>query len=219
MNNLQNSDLYEWRFRTKERKENTHFIGLILVIFIVLFSFRAWWTNSFGGVVVDGNSMNMTLLNGEKLLMRYADRYKKAERGDIIVVYVGGYEECATVNGSFLIKRLIAVEGDKVRCSQGQVEIMYAGTSSWTDLYEPYAYYGEQDAYKTFYNFSEYEVKEGEIFFLGDNRSSSGSSLDSRYKETPKMSHLNELYKVKDVYGVVPSWALEHQVILEKIFF
>ena len=165
--------------------------------------------------------MRNTLYDGEKLLMRYADKNCEIKRGDIIVVYIGGYDFSKTeIQGDYIIKRLIAIEGDKVKCTDGQIEIMYAGTSEWKKLSEPYAYYGVGDYYKTEYDFDfVYEVGKGEIFFLGDNRSSKGSSVDSRYK-TDKGSHLKDsLYKKTDIYGVVPDWAMRHQEILAKIFF
>ncbi len=212
---LRDSELYESCFGYKERRSNFIFFSVLLALLIGLFSFRVWWTSSFGGVIVDGESMNNTLYDGEKLLMRYAGKNNQANRGDVIVVYVGDYPECNSVNGDYLIKRLIAIEGDKVRCTDGQIEICYAGQTEWTNLDEPYANYGE--SYKTKYDFAQYEVGEGEIFFLGDNRSREGSSMDSRYQEG--MSHLSHLYKVEDIYGVVPDWAIEHNQILSKIFF
>ena len=112
-----------------------------------------------------------------------------------------------------IIKRLIAIEGDKVQCIDGQVSIMYAGTEQYVPLDEPYAYY-EKD--KTFYDFEPYEVGEGEIFFLGDNRY---NSKDSRYKQEG-CSHLTDrLYKRADIVGVVPQWAIEDKEILGKLFF
>ena len=219
---LRDSELYESRFKIKERKSNVRFFTVLFALFICFFALRSWWTNSYGGVIVDGNSMRKTLTDGEQLLMRYTDKKHKANRGDIIVVYVGGYEECASVNGDFLIKRLIAIEGDKVRCTDGQIEIEYAGggENDWVKLSEPYAYYGVGNAYKTAYDFQEYAVGKGEIFFLGDNRSGKGSSVDSRYHDFPNGSHLQDrLYKETDIYGVVPEWALEYKQILAKIFF
>lgn len=215
---IKDNDLYEARFGYKERASNARFVFILLLIFWTFFSFRLWWTGNFGGVVVDGLSMSQTLWDNEKLIMRYTNERTQARRGDIIVVYVGGYEECKNIDGGFLIKRLIAVEGDKVRCTDGEVEICYAGTNEYVPLDEPYAYYGKNNKFKENYDFAEYTVGEGEIFFLGDNRSSEGSSIDSRYQETGK-SHLDRLYKAKDVYGIVPKCAIENQKLFSFLFF
>ncbi len=144
-------------------------------------------------VEVDGASMMQTLQNGEQYYARRTENGEGFERGDIIVVYVGNYEEFGTTE--FLVKRLIAIEGDSVKCKDGQVEIRYAGETEWTVLYEPYAYYSQD---KTKYDFAEYTVGEDEVFFLGDNRC---NSLDSRYKEG--FSRLNKLMIEQDVYGVL----------------
>lgn len=213
MKPLSDSPLYEAQHGFKEQRANAWFFSVLLALFIVFFAFFGWWRSSFGGVIVDGSSMQQTLNDGQTLLMRYANGYK-AKRGDVIVIYVGDYEECANVKGDYLIKRLIAIEGDAVRCQDGQIEIKYAGTDEWKALNEPYANYGD---YRMNYDFAEYEVGEGEIFFLGDNRSGKGTSMDSRFQEG--MSHLDRLYKSADIYGVVPSWAIEHHQILSTIFF
>ena len=181
------------------------FIGVCVLLIVAVVFFRLWWRKQYFGVSVNGSSMNQTLQHGDELFVRYMQDGVTAERGDIIVVYTGAY---TTGSGSYLIKRLIAIEGDKVRCTDGQIEICYAGTQTYVPLEETYAYYGN---YQLEYDFAEYEVQAGEIFFLGDNRSSSGSSQDSRYKEGH--SNLQCLYKQTDIYGVVPSWSVKHKGI------
>ena len=201
---LRDGELYEYRYRYKSRRSTTIFYCVLALIVAAALGFRIYWTNRFGGVYVDGNSMYPTLHSGDELLMKYGG---DAERGDVIVVDVRSYgDEYDFGNTQFLIKRLIAVEGDAVYCEDGEVYIRYAGTTEFVPLDEPYIPDGE------IYSFGPYEVGTDEIFFLGDNRL---NSKDSRYKEG--LSHLDCLYKESDIYGIVPEWAIKYKEILKYI--
>lgn len=224
---LRHSELYEQSFGEEESKSSYWFYAIILLLIAAVLFFRMYWVDNFGGVIVDGRSMERTLFDGDKLLMRYVEDGKGLERGDVIVVGVSDYEECAGVNGGFLIKRLIAVEGDKVKCVDGQIYLWKAGDDGYEALEENYnVWYDDlivqKDGNGGFvtgakaYDFGEYVVGEGEIFFLGDNRH---HSCDSRYNQVAG-SHLSgKLYKATDVFGVVPEWAIRYSDTLEKIFF
>lgn len=187
------------------------FCGVLLAMVAGAFGFRGYVANNYVGITVDGASMNQTLQSGDQLLMKRLKSADDLQRGDVIVVDVKAYEEFKGTNTQYLIKRLIALEGDKVRCTDGQVEICYAGTTEYVLLDEPYAYYTN----KNLYDFSEYVVGEDEIFFLGDNRN---NSCDSRYKEISG-SHLDCLYKETDIHGVVSDWAIENRSWVSKLFF
>ena len=216
---LDDSVLYEACFGYKERRSNTIFYFVLMILFVFVVGFRFYWTENFGGVTVSGRSMYATLYDKEQLLMKYVDG-EDARRGDIIVVYVGDYPEFKQINDTlpkdkqtkFLIKRLIAVEYDRVKCEDGQIYIQYEGKGEWVALHEPYARYTDRERY----DFSEYELQKGEVFSLGDNRN---DSVDSRYREENGSRLKDRLYKASDIKGVVPQWAVTNQKILEKILF
>lgn len=219
MNDLVNSELFEARHQFKERRANGWFFILLAAIFCAMAVAITYWKTTFGGVQISGPSMQNTLYNGEYLLMRYYHEGDELPYGSVIILDVEHYPEVQASNAGkpesertkYLIKRLIAKEGDVVRCKDGIVQVRYAGDDEFTTLDEPYARYGDMGEYDFV---ADYVVGEGEIFFLGDNRD---NSLDSRYREGK--SHLNTLYKESDIYGVIPDWALEHKQTLEKIFF
>ncbi len=219
---LKNSELYEQRYGWRERRSTNRFLVVLLLVVTLLFGVRLYWVNHFGGVVVSGSSMYKTLYHQDQLLMKYTENGEGAKRGDVIVLDVAHYPDIQLHNQALseqeklkcLIKRLIAVEGDSVKCVAGQVYIRYAGEAEYVALDEPYAYY-RSAAEKARYHFGPYTLGEGEIFFLGDNRT---NSMDSRYMEGG--SHLkSSLYKQTDIIGVVPEWAIENRAVLEKIFF
>ncbi|MBQ9117681.1 MAG: signal peptidase I [Clostridia bacterium] len=224
---IKDSPIYEQTFHYKERRSNRNFIFVLAMIVMFVFGLRLWWQTAYSGVQVDGDSMNMTLRHGEKLLVEKTGWWNSADYGDVIVVQVDGYAEwkgAIDKSGNqvkFIIKRLIAKEGDSVYAKDGVVYLKKSGESKYTALKEPYAYYGAGNSYKNYYEFASYaepyKVGVGEIFFLGDNRSTSYSSEDSRYKENK--SKLKYLYKETDIYGTVPDWAIKYQAKIENVFF
>ncbi len=197
------------------------FIGIFLVVLWTLLCLIFAWHSVFGGVQVSGGSMLPGLQDEDYLLVKYFEVGDELPHGSIIVLDIEHYPEVQEHNAKnpknptkYIIKRLIAKEGDIVRCKDGVVQVWYAGDSGFTTLEEPYAQY-DSEAAKAAYDFvKDYVVGEGEIFFLGDNRS---ISKDSRYNEG--MSHIGCLYKESDIYGIVPTWAIKNKKILEPIFF
>ena len=109
-------------------------------------------------VRVDGFSMNPTLQNGEYILVnKLAYKTGKPQRGDIVVfMFPMNLEED-------LIKRVIGLPGESVSVKDGVVSI------NGTPLIEPYINAAP------FYN-GEWQVPEGQLFVLGDNRNDSRDS-------------------------------------------
>lgn len=219
--NLKDSELYERRFGWKEKRSNSRFMLVFALLMAALLSFVCWFHANFSGVKVSGPSMQKTLMGGEYLLMKEVSGGEGFTYGDVVVVSVAHYPEVQQSNQAikeekyktkFLIKRVIAMAGDKVKFENGEMWLWkdYQNGGGYEKLDEPYAYYSDKSKYEC----SEYTVDEGEVFFLGDNRN---ASKDSRYLDGN--SHLKDLYKATDICGVVPAWAIRYHAVLEFVFF
>ena len=179
----------------REKKKNGGWIGLcvlaILLLILIGITFYGVWMN-FNYIVVKvvETSMLDTLQDGDYLYVKPIER-TQAQRGDVVIIDVSKHEGAFREGTELIIKRLIAVGGDAVKCEDGVVSIMYAGTQDWLKLDEPYVHYTTPD-------FETVEVGEGEIFFLGDHRNSSIDSADE------EVGCLN----ATDLVGVVPQWAI-----------
>ena len=133
-------------------------VAAVLLIFSLLFRV----------VIVSGPSMNDTLIDGDWLLLLGNVLYSEPKQGDIIVASKDSYD-----NGSPIIKRVIATEGQEVDIDFKSGIVYVDGTA----LDEPYTL--------TPTNMSEGKefpliVDEGCIFVMGDNRN---VSKDSRSNE------------------------------------
>ena len=119
-------------------------------------------------VIVSGTSMNMTLLDGDYLLLLSNTFYHDPEPGDIIVVSKESFDE-----GAPFVKRIIATEGQTVDIDF-EAGIVYVDGKA---LNEPYV-----NTLTTINGGMQFPltVEEGCVFALGDNR---GISKDSRYPD------------------------------------
>ncbi len=136
-------------------------------------------------VRVDGSSMIPTLQNGEFVLVnRMAYRLGQPQRGDIIVF------RSINENGLDLIKRIIGLPGDRVQVQQGQVRV------NGQALSEPYI------AAPPRYS-GEWEVPEGFLFVLGDNRNDSSDS-----HQWGLLPSENVIGKAILIYWPPPEWNL-----------
>lgn len=160
--------------------------GLFVLLVAVLF-LDVWIKATCIGISVVGDSMYATVEDGEFL---YARKGNDAERGDVVIIDVSKYKQRDNLTGDYIIKRLIATEGDVVSCVDGVVYVQYRGTDEAVALQEDYTVGKTGD-------FSERTVGEGEIYFLGDHRT---VSYDSR-----KLGK----YQKEDIIGVVPEWAIQ----------
>ena len=127
--------------------------ALIICIIVFVFIFRI--------VDVSGDSMNPTLLNGDKLVV--SDVFYKPKQGDIVIFRKDEYKAEA------LVKRVIATEGQTIEIDFDRGRVYVDGEL----LDEPYI------AEPT-HNQHDFQgpqtVPEGCVFVMGDNRNASSDS-------------------------------------------
>ena len=163
---------------------------IIFVAVVVVFINTFIWTNA----VVPSESMESTIMTGSRVIgFRLTYTFGEPERGDIVVFKFGkicpycGFhiegtdtEVCTICEKEMkhaktlhYVKRLIGLPGDHIEIKGDPL----SGATVYVNgeaLDEPYINNSEMNYDKAY----EFDVPEGEYFFLGDNRN---DSVDSRY--------------------------------------
>lgn len=131
---------------------------------------------------VEGNSMNPTLQDGDKVVI---SKMSKPDRGDIIVFEYGN------VN---LIKRVIAVPGDTLRIEDSKVYV--------NGLEIDEAYINENEFDGDVYEGCDIVLDAGEYFVMGDNRNHSSDSRTFGVIDAEDVKGV-ELFKFKKILGFI----------------
>ena len=133
-------------------RDTVEAVVLAVVLFLVLQVFVQ-------NTVVEGSSMRPNFADKEHLLVsKIAYRIGEPQRGDVVVFHAPGIPD------KDFIKRVIAVPGETVALRDGIVLI------DGLPLVEPWAPLFDAST------FSPYEVPDGHVFVLGDNRANSNDS-------------------------------------------
>lgn len=120
------------------------FLPYILIIVVVIL-IRTFLVTP---IMVNGSSMDKTLADGEVMLL---NKLGKIEREKIVVI------SDAFEGEDVIIKRIIGLPGEKIRCHEG---IIYINDEKYDDNY----------AFGMTSDFDEVTLKDNEYFVLGDNR-------------------------------------------------
>jgi len=133
----------------------------VLVVLVLVFTF-------VGRIIlVDGASMEPTLLHGEVMLVRslgYSPR-----QGDVVVLAKDGFH-----NGDAIVKRVVATGGQKVEIDYDAGTVFVDGVA----LDEPYI--KELMVQQYYQTITDITVPEGSIFVMGDNRNNSDDSRNEQ---------------------------------------
>lgn len=127
--------------------------ALIICIIVFVFIFRI--------VDVSGDSMNPTLLNGDKLVV--SDVFYTPKQGDIVIFRKDEYKAEA------LVKRVIATEGQTIEIDFDRGRVYVDGEL----LDEPYI---AEPTHNQLNFQGPQTVPEGCVFVMGDNRNASSDS-------------------------------------------
>ncbi|MFW6022776.1 MAG: signal peptidase I [Halanaerobiaceae bacterium] len=139
-----------------DKNDVKEFIQSLIIAGVLAFFIITFVAQSF---VVDGQSMEPTLHNGERLFVnKFIYRFHSPERFDIVVFNPRG------VSGTRYIKRVIGLPGETVHISDG---ITYINGEPLDEDYIKEPVRGD---------YGPYQVPEGNVFVMGDNRNHSADS-------------------------------------------
>ena len=149
----------------------------ILLIFLIFFRI----------IVVSGDSMYSTLVDGDYVLLLNNLFYPEPQQGDIVVISKESFDY-----GSPIVKRLIATEGQTVDIDEMTATVYVDGIS----LEETYINTPTTHSGTTQFPLV---VEEGCLFVMGDNR---GVALDSRDQRIGQVDKREVLGKA--IYLMIP---------------
>ena len=140
-----------------------HDLVYILAAVVLIFTFFVRMSR------VEGNSMNPTLVNHDRMLLLSNVWYTDPQRGDIVVATVPAF------SSEPIVKRIIAVEGDTVDIDFTLGVVYVNGVA----LEEPYIQEPTLTDFGSEGMSFPLVVENDHVFLMGDNRN---DSYDSRYR-------------------------------------
>lgn len=156
MNQKKNEAIGFWQVVLEYLKDICYMVAIVMLLFTFCFRF----------VVVSGDSMFHTLVDGDYLIVLEQHLGGKPQQGDIVVAAMDRFYE-----GKPIVKRVIATEGQTVDIDF-RAGIVYVDGQA---LDEPYTFTDTNLSEGTQFPVT---VAEGCLFLMGDNRNDSRDSRD-----------------------------------------
>ena len=179
----------------QEKKSDRTFMIVLMAIVVVMLIAVILHTFVFFNIRVKGPSMEPTMYTDDVLI---ANRYKKVTYGSIVIIT--GEKE----NGDWLIKRVIAMEGDTVKIQDGYVHVKYKDNQNFIVLDETYV---NEKGVTEAHDWQERTLGKDEIFYLGDNRLHSSDSRDENFSTCDR----------SQIIGVIEDWSFTFKGITSKL--
>ena len=150
--------------KAKFIKEAKSWVGSLIVAVVTVFLL---YNFVFMLIRVDGNSMNDTLVNGERLFVTVADmKLNGPSRNDIVICHYPNRGR------TYFVKRVKGMPGDTLERVGGVTYVTYTDENGETVRESLERAYGSYDDYEP------YTLGEDEYFVVGDNRPVSHDSRD-----------------------------------------
>jgi len=174
-------------------------MNFFVVLLCVLGAFTILRSGVFMCVQVSGSSMYPTVTDKDYLLVQKTDVVR---RGDVIVFYSETLDR-------LLIKRVIALQGDTIYTSGGDVYLKKNGADDFEKISEDYTRLEHSTwryAHAAGEEFGPMKIPEGKVFVMGDNRT---ESLDSRVLGSVSLA---------DVQGIVTQFVIDYRYNLQFLY-
>ncbi len=158
-------------YRAEQLEQLRSVVGILVSSFVLAFLMLTFVFRTYN---VHGSSMRPALTNGDRVVVNKFTKTKAGgdyipSRGQIVVFD-------SELEGKSLIKRVIALPGEKISMTNGRFKVV---NDKYPNGFDPDASYEDTLPKNDTTTFEEKTIPGGHIFVSGDNRSPS-QSLDSR---------------------------------------